>query len=83
MYVYIYIYIYIRTPLLSLDGRPHIWKKGISNFACVVHIFSFTNISYFKKFIGIKALNTKQCLVSLSHASVSSLLTKDSKIKWF
>ena len=54
----------------SLDCRPHTWKKSISD-SCytqmlpkilpVTRIFSFTIMTYLKKLIGIKSLNTKQC----------------------
>ena len=80
IYIYIYIYIYVhicnyqsisgtgtesRLSFLhaSLDRRPHIWKKGSSNsFQTKI----FTIVSYFKKFTGIKYLNTNQCAVRLS-----------------
>ena len=60
----------------------------LPNILPVVRIFSFTIMTYLKKLIGIKSLNTKQCPSGFSPGiipfpPVSSLLPKDSKIKWF
>ena len=57
----------------------------------LVHIFSFTIMTYLKKLTGIKSLNTKQCLAGFSSRIIPSppvsprvyLLQKDNKIKWF
>ena len=54
----------------------------------VTRIFSFTIMTYLKKLIGIKFLNTKECPARFSpriipSRPVSSLLPKDSKIKQF
>ena len=80
IYTYIHIHIYVITSLFqeqapnqnfpscltvvpSLDRRPHIWKKGSSNsFQTKIFII----VRYFKKFTGIKYLNTNQCAVRLS-----------------
>ena len=64
----------------SVDRRLHTWKKGISdsfytqilpNILPVVRIFSFTIMTYLKKLIGIKFLNTKQCPAGFSHRIIT------------
>ena len=81
----------------SLDCRPHAWKKAISdsfqtqilpNILPVARILSFTMMTYLKKLIRIKSLNTRQCPAGFSpriipSSPVSSLLPKDSKIERF
>ena len=56
----IYIYIYIFLVRQSISGTD----ISIKIFP-VVHIFSLTIMTYLKKLIGIKSLNTKQCPVNL------------------
>ena len=60
-------------PHPSLNDRPHIGKKGISNsfqtnfskiFACGQH-FQLHITTYLKKLFGTKFLNTKQCPAGL------------------
>ena len=59
----------------SIDRRRQTWKKGISDSFWtqilpknlpVAHIFSFTIMTYLKKLIRIKFINTKQCLAGFS-----------------
>ena len=66
-----------RTPYIgknvSLMVFRQIWLKHLP----VVHIFSFTTMTYSIKFIGMKSINTKQCPARLSlelYLPVSSLL---------
>ena len=81
---------FISHPILFLIV-DHIFGKKTQVFSKtlpVMHIFSFTIISYLEKFIGIKSLNKKQCQTGLSpiiipSPPISHLLPKDNKLKWF
>ena len=80
-----------------LDRRPHIRKKVMSDSLQTqmlptllpeTHIFSFTIMTYLKRFTGIKSLNKKQCPAGLYSRIIPSppaslLIQKTAKLSSF
>ena len=70
------------SPRLSLDRMRHIGKKvSLIAFRQILrkifpaaHNFSFILMTYLKKFIRIKSLNTKQCPAGLSSRIIPLLV---------
>ena len=67
----------IMSQPISLLIADHVLRKKtqiLPNILPVVRIFSFTIMTYLKKSIGIKSLNTKQCPAGFSPIIISSPL---------
>ena len=66
-------------PRPSPNYRPHIekgvfligFRKFLPNILPAAYIFSYTIMSYLKKLVGTKSVNTKQCSVALSLRIIS------------